>query len=513
MNCEYDNDIINYNGDELLEKINEYICLKNFNIIISNDNNKNLIPTKNIYNMINIPKLINNKKHNGFLIWKYILNDYYKINYNDNYIFDYDYTLYDKENKKISLENIKLLEQINNSIIITNNCITNILPIKNIDIYSNFSNIKNNDIILDNKYILDNDDILYIIKILNNYNIKFENRKNISIAIKCINNRNLLFKKINNCFINTSYNVIKTGKTTIEIIKKGLSKRNIFIKNNYLTNNYTYITDYNDIEYNSKIDKIKYMEINNLNITNFFIKSIIINQKYDFCIIVGGINTRCNIKFPKCLINKNTFNFDIYDNIIIKIIEEILPYANNIFICCNNYYKDYFIEIQKNNKYNNIKFLYYNSINNLNNFPNGNGETIYQLLHNEILTNKIFILWGDIIISNNKIFEEMYNLQYDNDFLIPVIYDKNPYAYLIIDINNNIEYIEYYKNKPIDFGYHDQCIFLCTTNILKDNIKLILNYNNESNFLDIIKNLKTVKYFITDYPIKTFNTINELKLI
>ena len=41
----------------------------------------------------------------------------------------------------------------------------------------------------------------------------------------------------------------------------------------------------------------------------------------------------------------------------------------------------------------------------------------------------------------------MYNLQYDNDFLIPVIYDKNPYAYLIIDINNNIEYIEYYKNK------------------------------------------------------------------
>ena len=107
----------------------------------------------------------------------------------------------------------------------------------------------------------------------------------------------------------------------------------------------------------------------------------------------------------------------------------------------------------------------------------------------------------------------MYNLQYDNDFLIPVIYDKNPYAYLIIDINNNIEYIEYYKNKPIDFGYHDQCIFLCTTNILKDNIKLILNYNNESNFLDIIKNLKTVKYFITDYPIKTFNTINELKLI
>ena len=123
-----------------------------------------------------------------------------------------------------------------------------------------------------------------------------------------------------------------------------------------------------------------------------------------------------------------------------KIIENIIQYANNIFICCNNLYKDNFIKFAEIVKYNNIKFLYYNSLDNSQNFPNGNGETVFQLLQNEILTSKIFIIWGDIYISNNKIFEEMYNLQYDNDFLIPVIYDKNPYAYLIIDINNNIEY-------------------------------------------------------------------------
>ena len=235
------------------------------------------------------------------------------------------------------------------------------------------------------------------------------------------------------------------------------------------------------------------------------------NQKYDFCIIVGGINSRMNIKFPKCLININSLNFNKNSNILIKIIEDILPYANNIFICCNNYYKDYFIIIEKNIKYNNIKFLYYNSINNLYNYPYGNAETVYQLLQNEILTKKIFIIWGDILISNNKIFEEMYNLQYNNDFLIPTIYENNPYAYLIIDDNNNVKYIEYLKNITIDFGYHDQCIFLCTTDILKNNIKLILKYDTESNFLDIIKYLKNVKYYITDYSIKSFNTIDELK--
>jgi 2-phospho-L-lactate transferase/gluconeogenesis factor (CofD/UPF0052 family) len=513
LNCNYDNDIINYNGDELLDKINEYINLKDINIIISDDNVKELIPIKINYNIINIPKLINNNKHNGFLLWKYILQDYFKLYYNNFYIFDYDYTLYNKDNIELSLKNIKLLENITNRIIITNNCISNLLPIENIDIYSNFGNIKNNQIIINNNYLLDSIDIEYIINKTNKdyNNLKIENRKNISFAIKCDNNRDLIFDKLNNSFNNTSYNIIKTGKTTIEILKKGLSKRNCFIHNNYLNKNYTYITDCNDINYNNKDDKIKYLEVNNIITTNLFLTSIIMNQKYDFCIIVGGINSRMNIKFPKCLININSLNFNKNSNILIKIIEDILPYANNIFICCNNYYKDYFIIIEKNIKYNNIKFLYYNSINNLYNYPYGNAETVYQLLQNEILTKKIFIIWGDILISNNKIFEEMYNLQYNNDFLIPTIYENNPYAYLIIDDNNNVKYIEYLKNITIDFGYHDQCIFLCTTDILKNNIKLILKYDTESNFLDIIKYLKNVKYYITDYSIKSFNTIDELK--
>ena len=100
-----------------------------------------------------------------------------------------------------------------------------------------------------------------------------------------------------------------------------------------------------------------------------------------------------NIDYPKCLI--------IIDNeiVLMKIIKNIICYANDIYICGNNYYKNSFIEFEKSiNNCNNIKFIYLNSIDNLQSYPKGNGETIYQLLNNiSFLTNKLFIMWGDII--------------------------------------------------------------------------------------------------------------------
>jgi bifunctional N-acetylglucosamine-1-phosphate-uridyltransferase/glucosamine-1-phosphate-acetyltransferase GlmU-like protein len=214
-----------------------------------------------------------------------------------------------------------------------------------------------------------------------------------------------------------------------------------------------------------------------------------------------------NIDYPKCLITVNN------EIVLMKIIKNIIPYANNIYICCNNYYKNYFIEFEKLiNGYNNIKFLYFNSIDNLQKYPKGNGETIFQLLNNvDNLTNKIFIMWGDILLSDNKIFEEMYNNQYDNDFLIPVKYEKNPYAYLIINDKNKVKKIEYKKNININFGYHDQCIFLCNKNIIKEKLEILINKNyNELNFLDVINHIDNISYYETNYSLKSFNTIDEL---
>ena len=105
LNCDYDNDIVNYTGDELLDKINEYISLKepDVKIIISPDMNPNLFPTIQLlsdsYNYINIPKLVvkntrnNLFTHDGIILWKYIFEDYFRKYYNKTYIFDYDYMM------------------------------------------------------------------------------------------------------------------------------------------------------------------------------------------------------------------------------------------------------------------------------------------------------------------------------------------------------------------------------------------------------------------------------------
>jgi hypothetical protein len=511
LNCHYDNDIINYSGDELVDKLGSYLPLNDIKIIVSDDMNPSLFPTNKKYNYINISLLIENKKHNGFLIWKYILNYYFKKYYNKFYIFDYDYTLYDNNLIELSKENINLLENIENKIIVTNNCFSNLLPFNRVNIYSNFGNIYNNDKYIDNNFILKKEDINNLEKIISAIDIKsnytITNRKNISLSIKPIDRRNELINIIKPLLINSNYEIVETGKTTIEFIKKGLSKRNIFNKEKFLEDNYaTYISDINDIEHSSS-DNIKFLEVNSIYTTNIFLKSILMNTKYDFCIIVGGINKRMNIDYPKCLIKVDN------EMVLIKIINNIIPYANNIFVCGNNYYKNRFLEFEKTmQNYNNIHFFYFNSIDNSQTYPKGNGETIFQLLSNaSYLTDKLFIMWGDIIISDNKIFEEMYNNQYNNNFLIPTKYEKNPYAYLIIDNKNNVKSIEYQKNINIDYGYHDQCIFLCDKNVIKEKIEILINENYEElNFLDIVKYLDNVSYYETKYPLKSFNTINEL---
>ena len=515
LNCDYDKDIINYTGNDLLDKINEYLHLSEISIIISDYMDTSLFPTSKEYNYINIPNLIFKKKHDGLLLWKYIFKHYFHYYLNLNYIFDYDYTLFDSSQIEISIENIKLLEKIkNNKIICTNNCNSNLLPIKDIIIYSNICNILNSynvTEIVNYEYVLSETDINDILFKIENIPIDYEifniqNRNNISISIKPILNRDNFISLID--FSYSDYQIIKTGKTTLEIIKKGLSKRNIFIKNNYIQDSsYTYITDKNDINYHKTNDNIKYLEVNDINTTNLFLKTIISNEKYDICIIVGGINKRMDIDFPKCLIEIN--------NVIIlqRIIEMVIPYANNIYICGNNYYKNKFIEFQgKCHKYDNIHFLFFNSIDNTQSYPKGNGETILQLLNTIIgLTNKFFVLWGDIIISNNKILEEMYNFSSDVDFLIPVINEKDPYAYLLLDNNNNVSKIEYRKNIQITKGYHDQCIFLCDKNKLKSVMNtFIKNKYDEFNFLDIIPYLERVSYYETIYCVKSFNTKNEI---
>jgi|UniRef100_A0A6C0LVY1 2-phospho-L-lactate transferase/gluconeogenesis factor (CofD/UPF0052 family) len=549
LNCDYDNDIVNYTGDELLDKINEYISLKeqDVKIIISPDMNPKLFPTiqssSNLYNYINIPKLVVNNTcnnlltHDGFVLWKYIFEDYFHKYYNKTYIFDYDYTLYDAEYLNISADNIESIGDIENKIIASNNCITNISPdIRDCVIFSNIGNVENRGTCREHEthnkeckyvninYILNDEDIGFIqntiIRMIRDIqetpdNLQINNMKNVSISIKPLTNRDEIIENINKNILNTDtkYELIKTGKTTIEIIKRGLSKRALFTNKRFFDGNYTYITDCNDIDYNAVTDNIKYLHVDTINTTNLFIKSLIMNKKYDICIIAGGINERMGVKYPKCLI-------EVDGNIVLtNILEKIRPFANNIYVCCNNYYKNDFQKYERSVIYSNIHFLYFDSLDNSQSYPKGNGETLYQLLESEgyKITKKIFVIWSDIIIDDARIFEEMYNLQYGNDFLIPTVYVEDPYAYLIIDKDKDtVKGFGYRRDVCVEMGFHDQCIFLVDTSIVKNKLKNIIKSKGEKykelNFLDVVNDIDNgkVAYYETKYPLNSFNTFNDI---
>ena len=117
-------------------------------------------------------------------------------------------------------------------------------------------------------------------------------------------------------------------------------------------------------------------------------------------------------------------------------------------------------------------------------------------------------------INNDLIFEEMYNLNYECDLLIPTIYENNPYAYLNLDEHNNVINFGYKKNKSVDYGYHDQCIFLFDTKLLLEKLERIIQKKyNELNLLDVVEHFDIIKYYETDYGVKSFNTLDELNKI
>jgi len=514
LNCDYDNDIINYNGDELLDKINSYLDLSNINIVISDDINEKLIPTTTNYQYMKIVKLIKNNKHNGNVLCRNIFLDYFKKYLNKQYIFDYDYTLYDPNELTISYENINLLKKVYRKIIVSNNSYDNIIDIQNTTMYSNISNIiyKNKEIYYVDKNLLLNEKqknyILLSLKYLSYPDMIIEDRE-MSISIKPVKERDILIKilKKKYKFEEINLEVTKTGKTTIEFTVKGAHKRNTFVKEKFINQgDYTYVSDLDDIIYNKTTDNIKFLKVNSIYETNLFIQTVINSQKYDFCLSVGGINSRMKIDGPKSLIEHK-------GQIILEvIIKKIHKYANNIYVCANVRYETYFKEFEKKIEYKNVKFLYMNSLDESQDYPKGNGETIYQLLKKEKITNKLFVLWGDIIINNQLIFEEIYNLNYECDLLIPTIYEKDPYAYLNINDQNKVINFGYKKCNPIDYGYHDQCIFLFDTKILLDKLEIIKqNEYYELNLLDVVEYFDNIKYYETDYRVESFNTFEELR--
>jgi hypothetical protein len=72
----------------------------------------------------------------------------------------------------------------------------------------------------------------------------------------------------------------------------------------------------------------------------------------------------------------------------------------------------------------------------------------------------------------------------------------------------------YRRDAPVEMGFHDQCIFLVNTSIVKDKLKRRIEDKGykELNFLDVVNDIDNgkVAYYETSYPLKSFNTFNDI---
>jgi len=454
-----------------------------------------------------------------------------------NIIFDYDYTLYDKEYFDLSNENIKIVNELATNdlkiIILSGNSMSHISnKFKNMIIFSNHGQIENtinDNIIVKSTYLypsnllntIDKEYIYDIIKKLSLNNINIEDKNSISISLKPIINRKQVIDNIEQINKRSDIIAVRSGKTTIEFIKKNVNKKDIL--NEYIKNvpNCLYISDMNDIDYNINTTTYSFVNINDIIQTNILLKMYKNNILYDAAIIVGGLNKRMNLNYPKSLIKYKNGRTNIEN-----IIDQIRPYTKNIYIVTNEIYLPYYEQLKITS--NNIFIKHYSAMHNLNKYPNGTGEIILQFLNenNKMLTNKLYILWGDVVINNNGIMNEFQYYQNISDFIIPVAQEENPYAYVITTLNQSCQKFDYQNKHPIRDGYHDMSIFMINTHLVHkylkelydEKIKNIKEYNNhEFNFLDIVEYLFDhkiePKYFVTKYPTKSFNTIEEFNII
>jgi 2-phospho-L-lactate transferase/gluconeogenesis factor (CofD/UPF0052 family)/molybdopterin-guanine dinucleotide biosynthesis protein A len=514
-----DKDMINWKPEEYINLYSKYLPLEDIKIIYPN----NLSDYEFLFNYqyLILNNIINNNKHNGLELIKNIFVDYFReyLKYS-NIIFDYDYTIYDKDNLEISnliINEIHVLSNKKNTYLLSGNDKKNIIfdNLKiNRDIITNQGTYLYNDSkFIDNKYLLSDNDVNYLLSqnIVNQY---IENRL-VSLCIRNLENRDII---INNLNLDSEFKVIKTGKKSIELMKKNVSK---IIGFNYIVNKYD-LKYKNDLLYISDEDDVIDTDIDTNNkINKFIIKNQyelyaylkVLNSdkkiKNDLLIVAGGVNKRMNLDYPKLLMKID--DKTILDNII----EKARPHVNEIYLLTNDKYYNLFEE----NGYQNIVKCYGES----EFIPNGNLETIIYGINklSKKISNNVIIIWGDCVIPDGNIFME--NSFANSDFLISSKYEKEPYAYIIPKNKSRmiVQEIKFLKNEYVDYGIHDMSLFVININLLYSLYKkkystiYLNNKNKEKHLFDMIKiineNKNQVNYYLTDYPTYSFNTQEELK--
>ena len=253
MNLTTDNDMTGYSKKEEYEKIKSYLKFdKYFYIECLEDCDK----------FVKIPNY--GKKHNeeiGYLI----LDEFIKKA--DTLLLDFDDTIMTRTNNEIlinySLKCLDILKNIKENVIIVTGKPYKEVKIAEAGMYlCNYGNsiCKNGECVHNN--IIDTNTIIKILKNIEFNFSKFENRNNNVISLRFLDDdyRNLLYIYLKEKL--PEYQVIKAGKSTIDIMKKGINKY-INIKN-FIDKNYClYLGDEKDGN-----DKEAIMNINSYIVNN-----------------------------------------------------------------------------------------------------------------------------------------------------------------------------------------------------------------------------------------------------
>lgn len=160
----------------------------------------------------------------------------------------------------------------------------------------------------------------------------------------------------------------------------------------------------------------------------------------------------------------------------------------------------------------------------------GDGHAIMEALSQIGATDdNAIVVWGDVYIENGMIFKELVSYE-DQCFnvIVPVCKEESPYVTILADQDMNVIGADFSKLGEKHFeGLHDQSVFMINKNAALEVLQTMHNvlwkngrYISESkelNFLHAMHYLynfdEPATCYITEYPTKSFNSIDEVKQI
>lgn len=160
----------------------------------------------------------------------------------------------------------------------------------------------------------------------------------------------------------------------------------------------------------------------------------------------------------------------------------------------------------------------------------GDGHALMEALYqNNFGSEHAIVVWGDVYIEHSMIFQELATYE-DQCFnvILPVYKEESPYVTILADQDMNITAADFSKLGEKHFeGLHDQSVFMINKNATLETLQTMHNvlwkngrYISESkelNFLHAMHYLfnydQPASCYITEYPTKSFNSIDEVKQI